>query len=154
MEQLKAFIEKAKTDSALLAKLNALGAKNAEAGEIIALAAEHGFAITAGEYAEAVKCGGNCARCGELNEQELDAVAGGGGSRHGDATQNRYDPNICTPSLGRTRYECVGFMNFIWCDHYYLEQIEYSASGLDPVYSHKCAKGAFNYIGYRYGDPG
>jgi predicted ribosomally synthesized peptide with nif11-like leader len=106
MEQIKLFIEKAKSDSALMAKLDALGAKNAGVGEFVALAAEHGFAISAGEYEEAVKCGGNCSRCGELNEQELDTVSGGG-SQHGDPTQNRYDPNVCVPSLGRTRYECV-----------------------------------------------
>ena len=152
MEQIKLFIEKAKTDSELMAKLDALGAKNAGVGEFVALAAEHGFAISAGEYEEAVKCGGNCSRCWELNEQELDTVSGGG-SQHGDPTQNRYDPNVCVPSLGRTRYECVGFMNLTWCDHYYTEKVAGSTTDFYTIFSHKCAKGAFNYIGYSDGNP-
>ena len=53
MEQIKLFIKKANADSDLMAKLDALGAKNAGADKIIALAAEYGFTFTAQEYEEA-----------------------------------------------------------------------------------------------------
>jgi len=148
MEQLKLFIAKAKTDSELMAKINAFGANDANADEIIALAAEHGFTITAEDLNS---CGGDCAKCGELSEEQLDAVAGG---VDGAPTQNRYDPKVC-PSLTRTRYECVGFFQIIPCDHY----IKYNVGYKDvdgkrmPSYRHICVKDAFNYVGLDNGKP-
>ena len=72
MEQLKAFMEKAQSDSELVAKLEALGIKGAGVDDYIALAAEYGFSITAEELEEASKHV-------ELSEEELDNVAGGTG---------------------------------------------------------------------------
>ena len=145
MEQIKAFIEKANTDSELMAKLDALGKSGAGAEEVVALASEYGFIFTAQEYEEAVKCGGNCARCGELSEEDLDAVAGGA-----EPTINRYDANMCR-NLVRNRKECIGPLRVtFWCDHYtvYMQSLW---DGGD--YNHKCAMGAFEYIGDKDGNP-
>ena len=72
MEQLKAFLEKAQSDSELVAKLGALGKKGASIDDYIALAVEYGFSITAEEFEEASKHV-------ELSEEELENVAGGWG---------------------------------------------------------------------------
>ena len=69
MEQLKAFIEKAKSDAELGEKLSALDVISAAADEYIALAAEAGFTITADDIKEKRK----------LTEEELEDVAGGFG---------------------------------------------------------------------------
>jgi len=47
VEQLKAFIEKVESDKELSEKVNAIGAKGAGSDELISLAAECGFIITA-----------------------------------------------------------------------------------------------------------
>jgi len=145
MEQIKAFIEKANTDSELMAKLDALGAKNADAENVIALAAEYGFTFSKEDYEKMSGCGRKCARCGELSEEELGAVSGGWDG-------NRYDPNVCKPSLGRTRYECVGLLKLAWCDHYHMELCYPEPDPNKRVYAHSCAKGAFNYVGFLNGE--
>jgi predicted ribosomally synthesized peptide with nif11-like leader len=147
MEQIKLFIEKAKTDSELMAKLDALGRKGADgADEAVALAAEYGFTVTKEDMEAARRQ--NCPHHGQLSEEELGAVSGGGGDL---LTQNRYDPDVC-PNLTRTRYECVGFLRALYCDHY-----KYSNAGKTPsgwaTFSHVCAMGAFNYEGYEFGEP-
>ena len=142
MEQIKAFIEKANTDSELMAKFEALGAKNAGADEIIVLAAEYGFTFTAQEYKQ-VKAAASAPQMGELNEEELGAVSGG--------TENRYDPNVCKPSLGRTRYECVGLFGLFPCDHYSMTGESEGPGGRLTAFWHKCARGAFHYKGDRNG---
>ena len=76
MTQMQAFIEKAKNDKALMAKLDALGVAGAEPDKIIALAAEYGFTITAEDYRQAAKAAGE-QKTGELNEEDLEAAAGG-----------------------------------------------------------------------------
>ena len=70
MEQLNAFIEKAKSDNELTEKLNTLGQKGAGSDEYITLAAGYGFTITAEELDENIKHK-------ELNEEQLEEVAGG-----------------------------------------------------------------------------
>ncbi|MCL2049157.1 MAG: Nif11-like leader peptide family natural product precursor [Defluviitaleaceae bacterium] len=52
---MKAFIEKARSDTAILAKLDALGAAGASADKIVALAAEYGYTVTEEECREAAK---------------------------------------------------------------------------------------------------
>jgi len=77
MEQLKALLDKAKTDEELMAKLDSLGMKGSGQGtagsnwdEYIKLAAEYGFTITADELDKIEKHG-------ELNENDLESVSGG-----------------------------------------------------------------------------
>ena len=70
MEQLKAFFERIGADPELMAKIEALGEKVAQPDEIIAVAAEYGFIITANELEEFNKYE-------ELNDEELDEIAGG-----------------------------------------------------------------------------
>ena len=100
MNQMKAFIEKAKNDKELMAKLNALGASGAGADKIVALAAEYGFAITEEDYRQAAEMAGT-RKAGELKEEDLEAAAGG-------ATQNRYNPDVCG-KYTKVEWECVGF---------------------------------------------
>ena len=64
-EQLKAFLQAVKTDEAIQEKLNA--AEDADA--VVALAKEAGFLISAEEL-KVVQ--------GEISEEELEGVAGGG----------------------------------------------------------------------------
>ena len=64
-EQLKAFLEKVKTDTSLQEKLKAA----ADANAVAAIAKEAGFSISADDLKNAQS---------ELSEEELDGVAGGG----------------------------------------------------------------------------
>ena len=126
---MQAFIEKAKSDSSLLAKLNELDAEG-----IVALAAEHGYNITVEDYREAA-AKSNPHRRGELAEEELDSVAGGG------ATQNRWDPEICN-KYTTVHYNCVGFLTQCWCDHYKRTWLGNSK------HHHACNMGRFDYGGF------
>ena len=65
-EQLKAFLEKVKTDASLQEKLKA--AANADA--VTAIAKEAGFSISVDDLKKAQS---------EISEEELEGVAGGGG---------------------------------------------------------------------------
>ena len=147
MNQMKAFFEKAKADESLMAKLNELGKKDAPDEEIIALAAEHGFVVTKEEI-EAVK--NQTTTSGELKEEDLEKVAGGG------PTQNRWNPERCM-NHGRTMFECTGFMQAFWCDHYRQTDTgrkETTDRG-ENIYikRHQCVMGAFDYEGGKYGEP-
>ena len=131
---MQAFIEKAKGDTALMAKLNEVGSSGAGEEEVVALAAEHGFTVTAEDYREAA-AKSNPHRRGELAEEELDSVAGG----NPVGTQNRWNPEVCN-KYTRTHYNCVGFMKGCWCDHY-------SANRHGSIkYRHVCSMGRFDYI--------
>jgi len=132
MKQMQAFIEKAKNDKELMAKLNTLGASGAEADKIVALAAEHGFSITVEEYQLACESA-SVRKSGELVEEDLDSVAGG-------ATQNRWDPEVCN-KYTRTHYYCVGFFSATWCDHYSAKSQSHGK------YRHVCSMGRFDYVG-------
>ena len=137
MEQLKAFIEKARSDKELMAKLDALGENNAETDKIITLAKESGFTITADEIVKLKN--ENTAESAELREDELEAVAGGG------PTQNRYDSKSCK-NMTRTKYNCVGFLSACWCDHYRRDYIEGSQKGHASAtkrFWHSCTKEAY-----------
>ena len=142
MEQIKAFIEKAKTDSELMAKLDAAGARNAAATEVIAIAAEYGFIFTVQDYEQAKAAP---VKMGELNEEELDSISGGW-------SEDRYDPKVCK-NLTRVKYECVGFMAGCWCDHY--RRVSNPAGGAPGnfISRHDCVMGAFSYEGRQNGDP-
>ena len=63
-EQLKAFLEKVKTDTSLQEKLKAA----ADANAVVAIAKEAGFSISADDLTKAQS---------ELSEEELEGVAGG-----------------------------------------------------------------------------
>ncbi len=63
LEQLKAFLEKVKLDTSLQEKLKA--AKSPE--DVVGIAKEHGHEFTADKISQ-------------LSEEELEGVAGGGGS--------------------------------------------------------------------------
>ena len=75
MEQLKLFIEKAKTDAGLLAKLDELGMQQDAAEKISQLGGENGFTFTADDVAGYMS---GSKRTGQMNEEELEQVAGGG----------------------------------------------------------------------------
>jgi len=143
MEQIKALIEKAKTDKDIMAKLDALGSKDAGTDEIITLAKEYGFTVTADEIE---KFKGNEKNTGELKEEELEVVAGGGSA-------NRYD-STCK-NMTRTKYNCVGFMMKCWCDHYNRKHDpDTEKSGPKCYYWHWCAMKAYpKYYGFFNGDP-
>ena len=64
-EQLKAFLEKVKTDTNLQEKLKAAG----DADAVVAIAKEAGFSISADDLKNAQS---------ELSDEELEGVAGGG----------------------------------------------------------------------------
>ena len=64
-EQLKAFLEKVKTDSSLQEKLKAAS----DADAVVAIAKEAGFMISSDDITKAQS---------ELSEEELEGVAGGG----------------------------------------------------------------------------
>ena len=66
-EQLKAFLEKVKTDASLQEQLKAAGDANA----VAAIAKEAGFSISADDLKNAQS---------EVSEEELEGVAGGGES--------------------------------------------------------------------------
>ena len=135
MEQMQAFIEKAKNDKELMAKLDALGASGAGPdkmpGEIVALAAEYGFSITEEDYRKANEQAG-AQKTGELKEEELEAAAGGG-----RPTGNYYDPKTCDNVKTRQSF-CQGFLLLIPCDHYVM---------IDGFYDthYKCNMGCFDY---------
>ena len=132
---MQAFIEKAKSDNALMARLDELGAAGASAEGVVALAAEHGFSITVEDCREAAAK--SCPhRRGELAETDLDDVAGGG-------TQNRWDPKVCC-NYAKVEYRCVGFLTWCWCDHYSRDIEGNKDFGL---YRHRCSMGRFNYLG-------
>lgn len=81
MESIKQFFEKVQADAELQEKLKALQGKTQEevVDAVVVLANKYGFEITKGDflkYVEAAKA--FAAQNGELNEAELDAVAGGG----------------------------------------------------------------------------
>ena len=137
MEQMKAFIEKAKNDKELMAKLDALGASGAGADKIVALAAEYGFAITEEDYRKASAQAGT-RKAGELKEEELEAASGG----QTNFTENRYDPNECV-KFDKVQYRCVGFLAMCFCDHY-KETQDGQTGTLSPV-ERSCAMGCFSY---------
>ena len=141
MDQMQAFIEKARNDKELMAKLDALGAggAGAEPDKIVALAAEYGFSITEEDYRKANEQTG-VRKTGELKEEDLEAVAGG-------ATQNRYDPEICSKYTA-VHYNCVGFLAWNWCDHYRREYLPPVSSGPSAErYQYTCVMGRYDYKG-------
>ena len=133
MEQIKLFIEKAKSDSELLSKLDALGKRDAGSDEFVALAAERGFTVTK-EDVEAARHQ-NRPQHGELSEADLGAVSGGW-------TYNRWDPNVCR-EIKRANDRCVGPGTiFCWCDHF-RQGLE--GPTVNQVYRNTCVMGCFNY---------
>jgi len=147
MNQMQSFIEKAKNDKELMAKLDVLGASGAEADKYVALAAEHGFSITEADYQEAAA--GSCPhKKGELAEEDLEAAAGGFID-----TQNRYNPDVCG-KYTQVSYECVGFLRKIWCDHYREKQLpSVGLGGMRYRWQFTCAMGRYDYVGHSDGDP-
>ena len=135
MDNIKAFINKAKENETLMKKLDALGEKDAGVDQIIALAAENGFIITANEIEE-YKSGilADREKYGKLSEKELASVVGGG-----LPTENRYNPKICS-QYGKVHYYCVGFLELVNCDHF---RQSFSNGGwrIDL----ECAMGYYNY---------
>ena len=131
---LNDFIEKINADEAL--KERAKGFAN-DAGKTAELASELGFALSSEDF-EQVLSEGAGASYGELDEAELDNIAGGAG------TQNRYNPNSC-PRAGEALYECVGFLRIVWCDHYRMEKV---GAGR---WRHWCAMGGYDYVGTELG---
>ena len=74
MEELRAFIEKIGLDNELKAKVEALGEKANQPDEVITLAAEYGFTVTIEDCEQELAK----TESGELDEEELKAIAGGG----------------------------------------------------------------------------
>ena len=141
MDQLKAFLEKVKSDENLMAKFDELGEKVKE-DEVITLASEYGFTVTKEDIENAKN---RTSTSGELKEEELEEVAGGA------ASKNRFFHNRCM-NHGRTMLECVGILDLLWCDHY--SRIHTGYNGISvKLFDHKCAMGAFDYVGYENGNP-
>jgi len=131
MTQMQAFIEKTKNDKDLMTKLDALGAAGAGPEKIIALAAEHGFAITVEEYQMANRLA-KARKSAELAEEELEAVTGG------LWTEDRHDPEVCG-QYDDTHYWCVGFLGLFHCCWYHeIVKNDYGA------WSRLCRKGHFH----------
>jgi len=146
MEQIKALIEKAESDNELMAKLDELGNKDAGADEIINLAKEYGFTVTADDSEQLKNESIKAAETEEIKEEDLEAVAGGGGP-----TVNRYNPKTCV-NLTRNKYDCKGFMGIAWCDHY-RRTITKNKGGVIEGW-HSCAMDAFGrYYGNLDGEP-
>jgi len=158
MEQLKLFLERANQDNELAEKLTALGGAF-DNDSVIALAAEHGFTVTAEDIKQFKKSG--CNGCGgnKLNEEELNKVAGGGfgvDGPEGHSTKNRYNPEVCKGLTSvRSDASCNGnnFLFFgVWCDHY--RRAKYGAHTGNPYWAHECVMGAFpRYHGSEYAKP-
>ena len=138
MNQMQAFIEKAKNDKELMAKLDALGASGAGADKIVALAAEYGFAITEEDYRKAAEMAGT-RKSGELKEEDLEAAAGGAWEKT-FGTENRYDPAVCS-KYTEEHYNCVGFLSANWCDH---RRVVYHGAS-QPTNRKTCVMGFYDY---------
>jgi len=131
MNQMQAFLEKAKEDKDLMAKLNALGAAGTDVRKIVALAAEHDFSITVEEYQMASKLAA-ARKSAELAEEELDTVTGGLWK------DDRHDPEVCG-QYNDTHYWCVGFLGLFHCCWYHeIIKNDYGA------WSRQCRKGHFH----------
>ncbi len=81
MEKIGLFFEKVQTDVELQEKLRALQGKTQDEAvdTVVALALENGFEVTRDDFLRFVETAkASAAKNGELNEAELDAVAGGG----------------------------------------------------------------------------
>ena len=139
MEQLKLFLEKAKTDKELMAKLDVLSAKKASDGEIIALAAEYGFTFTK-EDIESLQ-GESSAPVVKLTESDLEAVAGG------FPTVNRWDSVVCGSAtmVIPDRCKAASWYDIRHCDHH---RTFANAAGKQV---HICVMGRYSYIGSHYG---
>jgi len=162
MDNLKLFIEKAKGDEKLMTKLNEVGKDSITPGKIQELAAEYGITVPKDELDKLCY-----KKFGVLAEGDLEEVAGGDAHEDdfdidisGWPTQDRFDPAVC-PGIGRTRYECVGFLRLVYCDHYsktfshtHIEKYK-GKGGADrriSIFDHVCSKGGFNYKGKLNGD--
>ena len=75
MDQIKLFIEKARSDAGLMAQLEKMRLRDATVDEYIALAAEYGFTITQADYENAMTV--NMPKSGEITEEQLEDVSGG-----------------------------------------------------------------------------
>ncbi|MCL2222504.1 MAG: hypothetical protein FWC20_09600 [Oscillospiraceae bacterium] len=156
MDNLKLFIEKAKGDEKLMAKLNEIGKDSVTPEKIEQLAAEYGITVPKDELDKLCY-----KKCGILTEGDLEEVAGGDADEDhfedvdisGWPTQNRFDPAVC-PGVGQLRYECRGFMNLVYCDHYsktysHTRVEKYKGKGggdrRTSIFDHVCSKGGFNY---------
>ena len=137
MNQMQAFIEKAKNDTDLMAKLNELGASGASMDKVVALAAEYGFTVSEEDCRKAAEspCPSCPQKSGELSEEELEAAAGGNESRH--------DLAICS-QYTETHYNCVGFLGLSHCS-WYKYTIHRDAWGMPTSYEHYCIMGYFRY---------
>ena len=133
MEQLKAFLEKAGADSELTVKLEALNESANVSEQLIAIAAEFGFTITAAEIEEAK----SLTKKNELDEEQLETVAGGTEDSTA-GTVNRYCPIWCKD---RTTHRNACYFPVLWCDHY-----RYSFNREDTQYRYydvSCVKCAY-----------
>ena len=138
MNQMQAFIEKAKNDSGLMAKLDELGASGADHEKITALAADYGFSITEEDCQNAMTAG--MQKAGELAEEDLDAVAGGSIL----ITENRHYPELCS-TYTETQYNCVGFLSIVNCYYYHVESFKNDIGGTSRVVK-SCRMGYFENI--------
>jgi len=144
MEQLKSFLEKAGADSELMVKLEKLHESANVSEELIAIAAEFGFTITVEEIEDAE----SLTKKNELDEEKLEAVAGGtGGVAQSEgiegATVNRYCPIWCK-DLKEKRRAC--YFPILWCDHF---RRKFKNSDAHYVYYwYSCAMDAYpTYVG-------
>jgi len=145
MNQLQLFVEKAFENEELLEKVNKLSDGEPSDEEVIALAAEYGFNITSDDLEKRIRTCSSC-QSGRLEEEELEAVAGG----TWNYTENRWNPAICKNHT-KVHYYCVGFLEIIKCDHY--REKPYNSRGENYKYYFKCVMGIYDYIGDVYGTP-
>jgi len=146
MNQFQEFINKAFENEELMEKVNELSMREPTDEEVIALAAEYGFTITADDLEQ--QKDRTCSACesGKLEEEDLETVAGG------TAGSDRWNPDICMKPPGGLRYECVGFLGYFWCSRFSRSSLRYwkkcRKSGVSTeMFRLLCNIGAFDYIG-------
>ena len=76
----------------------------------------------------------------ELHEEDLEAAAGG-------ATQNRWNPEVCG-KYAKVEYDCVGFQEFTWCDHYREKNLSpANTHAAEQRWQYSCVMGCYDYVG-------
>jgi len=139
MDSIKSFMNKAKEDKTLMAKLEALGEKAGEK-DFMDLAAEYGFTIADADIKKyQTELSKKYASNGELNEDELEQVAGGW------PTENRHYKDVCS-QYKEAHYNCVGFLSIVNCDHYRKIELKSLPGSKKDRYNIKCVMGYFDYI--------
>jgi len=142
MSQLQQFIVNIGIDKKLFEKTEKLLMGEAPDKEIVALAAEYGFSITAEELELSRKPYNAGLHRGyfEVSEESLEAVVGGVTL----PKENRHNPAICS-QYNKTHDYCLGFLGMFWCEHYRSDSIGLRDNTNREILQKKCVMGYFDY---------